>query len=211
MDRRGELLEVIRSVRNRWRQRLAIRGAVVVVAGTLLALFLSASSLQALRFSPAAIITFRFVAIGVFAALVWQFLARAMRRQVTDGQVALYLEEHDPTLEAAILSAIEATSDSAIAKDHSPHLVEKLVDQAITQCRSLEHGHAIDRQGVKRHVATLGVVAVAALLLVVLGPRICGRACRRCSSSRVRPRSRARTPSRSGPATPRCRAAPTSR
>lgn len=40
MDRRGELLEVIRSVRNRWRQRLAIRGAVVVVAGTLLALFL---------------------------------------------------------------------------------------------------------------------------------------------------------------------------
>ena len=93
MDRRGELLEVIRSVRNRWRQRLAIRGAVVVVAGTLLALFLSASSLQALRFSPAAIITFRFVAIAVFAALVWQFLARAMRRQVTDGQVAMYLEE----------------------------------------------------------------------------------------------------------------------
>ena len=58
MDRRGELLEVIRSVRNRWRLRLAIRGAVVVLAGTLLALFLSASSLQALRFSPAAIITF---------------------------------------------------------------------------------------------------------------------------------------------------------
>ena len=25
MDRRGELLEVIRSVRNRWRQRLALR------------------------------------------------------------------------------------------------------------------------------------------------------------------------------------------
>ena len=170
MDRRGELLEVIRSVRNRWRQRLAIRGAVVVVAGTLLALFLSASSLQALRFSPAAIITFRFVALAVFALLVWQFLARAMRRQVTDGQVALYLEEHDPSLEAAILSAIEATSDSTISKDHSPHLVEKLVDQAITQCRSLEHGHAIDRQGVKRHVAMLGVVAAAALLLVVLGP-----------------------------------------
>ena len=156
MDRRGELLEVIRSVRNRWRQRLALRGAVVVVAGTLLALFLSASSLQALRFSPAAIITFRFVAIGVFAALVWQFLARALRRQVTDGQVALYLEEHDPSLEAAILSAIEATSDSTIARDHSPHLVEKLVDQAIAQCRSLEHGHAVDRQAVKRHVVTLG-------------------------------------------------------
>src|SRR5579872_7029835 len=109
-NRRLELVEVIHRVRNRWRVRLAIRGAVVVVAGTLLALFLSASSLQALRFSPAAIITFRFIAIAVFVALVWQFLARALRRQVTDGQVALYLEENDPTLEAAILSAIEATS-----------------------------------------------------------------------------------------------------
>jgi ribosomal protein L3 len=28
MDRRAELLEVIRSVRNRWRQRLLVRGAV---------------------------------------------------------------------------------------------------------------------------------------------------------------------------------------
>jgi hypothetical protein len=170
MDRRGELLEVIRSVRNRWRQRLAIRGAVVVVAGTLLALFLSASSLQALRFSPAAIITFRVAAIAVFALLVWQFLARAMRRQVSDSQVAMYLEENDPTLEAAILSAIEATSNSAISRDHSPHLVEKLVDQAITQCRELQQGHAIDRKAVKRHVMMLGAVGVAAALLLILGP-----------------------------------------
>ena len=170
MDRRGELLEVIRSVRNRWRQRLAVRGAVVVVAGTLLALFLSASSLQALRFSPSAIITFRFVAAGIFVALVWFFLARSMRRRVSDSQVAMYLEENDPTLEAAILSAIEATSGSTISQDHSPHLVEKLVEQAIAQCRTLERGHAVDRQGLKRQVLLLGAVAVAALLLVVLGP-----------------------------------------
>ncbi len=170
MDRRAELLEVIRSVRSRWRQRLALRGAVVVVAGTLLALFLSASSLQALRFSPSAIILFRFVAIGIFAALVWYFLARTIRRQVSDTQVAMYLEENDPTLEAAILSAIEATSNSTIAQGHSPHLVDRLVEQAIAQCRSLEHGHEVDRQALKRHVMTLGGVAVAALLLVVLGP-----------------------------------------
>src|SRR3989442_15789254 len=107
-DRRAELLEVIRSVRNRWRMRLALRGAVFVVAGTLLALFLSASSLEALRFSPSAIMLFRFVAGVVFAALVWYCLLRPTRRQVTDTQVAMYLEERDPTLEAAILSAVEA-------------------------------------------------------------------------------------------------------
>ena len=76
MDRRAELLEVIRSVRNRWRQRLMVRGAVLVVAGTLVALFLSASSLEALRFSPGAIISFRLIALAIFAALVYQFLFR---------------------------------------------------------------------------------------------------------------------------------------
>ena len=51
-DRREELVAVIHRVRNRWRLKLALRGAVIVVAGTLLALMASASSLEALRFSP---------------------------------------------------------------------------------------------------------------------------------------------------------------
>src|SRR5689334_4102745 len=170
MDRRAELLEVIRSVRNRWRQKLAVRGVVLVVTGTLLALFLSASSLEALRFSPGAIISFRIIALAVFAALVWQFLVRPLRRNVSDTQVAMYLEENDPKLEAAILSAIEATSGSTIAQDHSPRLVEKLVEQAIEQCRDAMAGHHVDRRALKRHVMTLGGVAVAALLLVVFGP-----------------------------------------
>src|SRR5579872_4244872 len=170
MDRRAELLEVIRSVRNRWRQKLAVRGVVLVVAGTLLALFLSASSLQALRFSPGAIISFRIIAIAVFAALIWQFLVRPLRRRVTDTQVAMYLEENDPGLEAAILSAIEATSGSTIAQDHSPHLVDKLVEQAIEQCRHAMTGHHVDKQAVKRYAITLSAVGVVALLIVVFGP-----------------------------------------
>ena len=42
-DRRLELVEVIHRVRNRWRMRLAMRGAVVVVAGTVLTLLHSAA------------------------------------------------------------------------------------------------------------------------------------------------------------------------
>ncbi len=76
-DRRLELIDVIRRVRNRWRMRLALRGAVIVVTGTLLALLLSASSLEALRFSPTAIITFRLAAFIVFAGLALDWLRPA--------------------------------------------------------------------------------------------------------------------------------------
>src|SRR5690242_4625541 len=107
-DRREELVAVIHRVRNRWRLKLALRGVVIVVAGTLLALLLSASSLEALRFSPAAITAFRVIALIVFAGLVLIGFVQPLRRRVSDGQVALYLEEKDPSLEAAILSAIES-------------------------------------------------------------------------------------------------------
>ena len=125
MDHRTELVDVIRRVRNRWRVRLALRGAVVVLAGTVLALLLSASGLESFRFSAPAIIAFRVLSVAVFVGLLAYGFVWPLRRRVTDAQVAMYLEECDPTLEAAIISAVEATSDSAPAA-HSPRLVEKL-------------------------------------------------------------------------------------
>src|SRR3954447_15185187 len=171
-SRREELVAVIRRVRNRWRLKLALRGAVLVVAGPLLALLLSASSLAALRFSPTAITAFRVVALVVFAGLVFIGLVLPLRRRVTDGQVALYLEEKDPTLESAILSAIDASGQRASEDPNgpSPHLIDKLVDQAIEKCRALEDGVAIERAGLKRQLYALGAVAVTAALIIGLGP-----------------------------------------
>ena len=83
---------------------------------------------------------------------------------VTDTQVALYLEEHNPTLEAAILSAVE-TSTAGEDAAHSPRLVEKLVEQAIAQCRAVEHGHGhrsrppAPPRGVARRIAAVAAAA----------------------------------------------------
>ena len=46
MDKRAELVDVIRGVRNRWRMRLAARGTVVVVAGTLLVLLAAETAIS---------------------------------------------------------------------------------------------------------------------------------------------------------------------
>ena len=81
-DRRPELLQVIHKVRSRWRLRLALRGTVIVVAGTLLALLLSASSLEALRFSPPPSSRSASSRLLVFAALAYLGLVRPLVRQV---------------------------------------------------------------------------------------------------------------------------------
>src|SRR5260221_12791844 len=81
----------------------------------------------------------------------------------------MYLEECDPTLQAAIISAVEATAGGG-SEAHSPRLVDKLVEQAIEQCRALDHGRAIERSSVQRHAATLAAIVAIAALAVALGP-----------------------------------------
>jgi uncharacterized protein DUF4175 len=168
MDHRAELVDVIRRVRNRWRLRLALRGAVIVCAGTIAALLLSASSLEGLRFTPGAIVFFRILAVTVFALLAARWFVRPLMRRVTDTQVALYLEECDPTLETALLSAIEASAAETGA--HSPRLLERLVEEAIAKCRAVDHARTIERAASRRHLVTLASVAAGAALLVALGP-----------------------------------------
>jgi hypothetical protein len=169
MDHRTELVDVIRRVRNRWRLKLAMRGAVVVVAGTVLALLLSASGLESFRFTAPAIIAFRVVTVGVFVGLLLYGLVWPLRRRVTDAQVAMYLEECDPTLEAKIISAVEATADGG-SEAHSPRLVEKLVEQAIDQCRSMDHAHTVERTALQRHAASLAAIAAILALALAFGP-----------------------------------------
>src|SRR5579872_2298547 len=166
--RREELVEVIREVRRRYRRRLAARGALIVLGGTLLALLISASGLETLRFSAPAIIAFRLLVFAVFAVLGLYAFVRPLRREVNDGQVALYLEETNPSLEAAILSAVEA---SAVAHEaHSQQLVEKLVEQAIDQSRQIDHTQSDDHKAFQRHVLTVAGIVAAVALIIALGP-----------------------------------------
>src|SRR4051812_44489926 len=164
----AELVDVIRDVRRRWRMKLAARGAAIAIGGILLALLVSASSLEALRFSSRAIIGFRvFIAITAAVLFAWWVVAPLLRR-VTHTQVALYLEESDPTLQTQILSAVEAST--AQSQSHSPALVDRLVALAVERCRTSETASAIDRRAAVRHLVAMGSAIAAALLLLTFGP-----------------------------------------
>src|SRR5437764_8855353 len=106
-ENRSELTKIIHQIRKRWRLKLAMRGAAFVVAGGVLALLVSAYGLERLKFSPGSVIAFRLAMIMISSVLAGYFFVLPQWRRVTDEQMALYLEECEPTLETAILSAME--------------------------------------------------------------------------------------------------------
>ena len=108
--RKIRVLSIVRSVRMRWRLRMFLRGLSIVLGASFLAFLLSAYGLEASRFSPGAVTGLRIAAWTTVLLLTLYFLVRPLIRRITDQQVALYLEEREPSLEAAILGAVEVES-----------------------------------------------------------------------------------------------------
>jgi hypothetical protein len=169
---RQELVAVIRQVRSRWRTRMLLRGGIIVVAGALAAIALASFGLQAYKFSPESVTGFRIGVFAVFAVLIAAWLVRPMGRKVTDLQVALYVEEHEPKLQAAILAAVDVggASPSGNATDVPMVIVDKLVSQAIEKARTIEGGKSIGRVSMRRSAVALGLIATIGALLLVVGP-----------------------------------------
>src|SRR5688572_18982625 len=147
---RQELVDVIRQVRNRWRAKLLLRGGIVVVGGALLALGLASWGLQQYKFSPASITAFRYGIFAVFALLVGFWFVRPLRRRVSDLQVALYIEEHEPQLQAAILSAVDLGGPSAQQTDVPQVIVERMIEQAVAKCRETSAAATVGQTAVRR-------------------------------------------------------------
>ena len=156
---RAELIAVIRQVRKRWRTKLAIRGAVGFLVAGVLAIFALAAALDYFRFSPAAIFGFRFVAGALLLAAAGWFFARPMLRKVSDEQVALYLEEHEPTLDNTILTVMAEPGDRAA----SPALVGRMIETAVERLHAVEDGARIEREPLRKFSMAVGAVSLVAL------------------------------------------------
>lgn len=162
-----DLRQIIGDIRRRWRMKLALRGVVLVVAFAVLALIGAAFGLESWRFSPGSILTFRVLLSIAFAALVGVLFVRPLLRRVTDEQVALYLEEHEPSLQAEIISAVEA---SRMPGAQSSALIRRLVESAVEKCRSIEHGRRVERTPLRGYAGAFAAIAIAACALFMLGP-----------------------------------------
>ena len=162
---------ILRSLRTRWRFRMLVRGLSIVLAAGFVAFLLSAYGLEAARFSPGAVTALRILTWAAVLGISIQFLVRPLVRNVTEDQVALYLEENEPSLESSVLGALELerAGDRPEAAP-SPALVNKLVHRALDKARAVEYGRRIDRKALYRSSGSLGFIAVAVVLFLLLGP-----------------------------------------
>jgi hypothetical protein len=163
----SELVEIIGQVRRRWRLKLALRGGVMVAGLTVLAIVAAALGLESWRFTPESILAFRIILSLAVVGLVGYLFVRPLLRSVSDEQVALYLEEHEPSLQAEIVSAVEAGRSESAA---STPLVRRLVESAVEKCRAIEDGRGVERGPLRRYAGVGAGIAVAALALFLLGP-----------------------------------------
>ncbi len=167
---REELLRVVREVRARWRWKMAVRALAVLVGAAVVTLVAAAYALEQVRFAPGAILGFRVVTYAVLVTLGWFVFVRPLGRRVTDQQVALYLEEHEPGLDALLVSAVDAGGRPSVRPDESAALVRRVVEAAVEKCREIEYGRRIERESVRRAGGMLGAVAAAAALVYLAGP-----------------------------------------
>ena len=163
----GTLLDIIQQARSRWRMKLALRGVLRVVAIALLLLLVAAYGLDWARFTATSILVARVgLFVALLAAVAW-FLVLPLRRKVSDEQVALYLEEHEPSLQATLLSAVEASQNGS---PQSAALVQRVVEQAIERCADIDAARRVERMPLRRNGMALAGVALVAIAVVTLGP-----------------------------------------
>jgi len=157
-----DLSPVIDRLRQRWRLRLLLGGLFQTLAIMIALILISAWWLNHWHFTSNAVWFFRFVTILSLICLLLHFCIKPLRRQVSDARVALYLEEHEPSLRSAIVSAVDASQSSA--QNTSPQLVTGLVEQALDACARVQFGQAVEQQKLRQAASKLGIV-----LLVVVG------------------------------------------
>ena len=161
------VLDIIGEVRSRWRLKLALRGVLRVGLVAVVLILAAAYGIEQARFSPASVWAARGLLVAAMLASGYWFLLRPLRRQVTDDQVALYLEEHEPSLQATLLSAVEA---SRAGNPESAALVQRVVEQAVEACSRIGASRRVEQAPLRGYAASLAAVALVALVVVLTGP-----------------------------------------
>ena len=163
-----DLLRIIGSVRRRWRLKLLLRGLAVALSLGLLLVVSAAYAMDYFRFTPETVLIVRAIVYLVIALLLLKYVVSPLFRGVTDEKIALYLEEHEPSLQAALVSAVESHHTESL--EVSGDFLKRMIEQAIAACQQIGGGRRIETRNLQKASGVLASVLAAAALVVVWSP-----------------------------------------
>ncbi len=171
-----ELDDSLRRVRARRRWRVALHGASTVLA-TAIALLLAAAALFAwVDHGTTTVWVVRLVAIVAVGLAAWWWLVRPLREHPTDAQIAHFLEDREPSLDAAVLSAVDVRALPASSGTHA--LDGTLASEATARLRGVDGGRRVERRPLQLHAALVAVLAATLVGLTLIGPAAVTQAAR---------------------------------
>src|SRR6185295_918999 len=100
----AQVFDLVHGVRRRWRWARVLRGAAIALAGLLATLIVAAIVLDRSGYSAGVVIAGRVGVIVVAVVLLGIFVVLPLLPHPRDAQVALYTEEHEPSLNGALIS-----------------------------------------------------------------------------------------------------------
>ena len=168
----SQLLGVVRGVRTRYRAKLALRGAAITIAAGWALIAIGGVIMNAFHYADPIVLTVRIVAIAAILGMTAWFIVRPLLPKLRDDQVALYLEEHERSLKASVITAVEMQKreGTGVIAARSPALIDRLTRTALERVRLAGDGKAIDAGELKMNGGILAAVLAAALLLTIFGP-----------------------------------------
>ncbi len=114
-----ELDDSLRRVRARRRWRVGLHGASTVLATAIALLLVAAAIFAWIGHGTTMVMMVRLVAIVTVALAAWWWLVRPLREHPTDAQIAHFLEDREPSLDAAVLSAVDVRALPATSGTHA--------------------------------------------------------------------------------------------
>ncbi len=165
------LRQAVERLRRRRLNRVLLEGAVKVVAAVFLAV-LAAMVVSALLGSGSnSLIVARVIGYLLIAAALVRYLVVPLLRRPDDRVLALYIEEREPDLKQALLSAVHELNIPEEERASSG-LSALVVERALAEVRKLETGPGLERTQVQRAAGMLAAGVAIGAILVLAGPRV---------------------------------------
>ncbi len=166
----SQLLGVVHGVRNRYRAKRALLGAAITVGGGWAVLALASYAMQLAKYSGGVVLTARIASVLAIVALVYWAIVRPLRPRLDDERVALYLEEHERSLHASLITAVELQTAPAGNVPRSPIFIERLTRAALDRVHKAGDGRGIDAGELRTNAMVFAAVTAVTILFTVFGP-----------------------------------------